>query len=280
MKWATRNMGPGFRKFLEDLEKKSGIVPSADNVRHLYAWYLDQKNALGVDDSGDRSPIDPIDIAQNNLEDIVRLLSPFSSNFYVEPDRYDFILEHVLPPQYMTKGPYRKLNFLSAGCGTGEEAYTLAITAHMFGEDMDSPFSYGVTGIDVCSNCLETARAGIYPEEKWLTVPLKFRKKYFMRSKDRGRKVFRISQEIRDNTEFKKLNLIGDYNLEDRFDVIMCGNVFDYLTKERARKVVNNLAGYLCHGGVLVFGEKEVTPFGKKSMLKLAPGIYKPKQAE
>lgn len=271
-KWATRKMGSAFKAFLSDLGQTAGIVPPDQSVRLLYHWYCEQMSGR-EDAPEEKSPrLDP-----ERIEEIIRIVSPVASDFFIEPERFGYLVQSILPIQYMTKGPYRAVNFLSAGCGTGEEAYTLGVIAELFAEDMESPFSYKVVGADICSACLETAKAGIYPEEKWLTVPLRYRKKYFMRSKDRGRKVFRVCQEIRDNVEFRPMDLVGDYDLQERFDVIMCGNVFGYLSSNKAASVISKLAGYLAHGGVMVFGEKEAVPFGKNSMVKLAPGIYRPK---
>jgi chemotaxis protein methyltransferase CheR len=143
------------------------------------------------------------------------------------------------------------LHVLSAGCATGEEAYTLAILLAEAGARGN------VWGIDVDAAALVTARAATYGPHAFRGVPDDWRKRHFESvALDR----WRVLAEHRKHVQFRQANLtrLGPITLATPFDAIFCRNVLIYFARPTQMTVVGRLARLLRPSGVLFLGHSEV----------------------
>jgi chemotaxis protein methyltransferase CheR len=136
----------------------------------------------------------------------------------------------------------------SAGCATGEEAYTLAILL----EEQRLDSGALVLGTDLSANALDKARSGSYSDWSMRGVSDAFREDYFRHV--RGRRI--LNDRIRSRVRFERLNLVGgeDYATAGavRMDLILCRNVLIYFDHETAGKIAARLFECLAEGGVLL----------------------------
>jgi chemotaxis protein methyltransferase CheR len=145
----------------------------------------------------------------------------------------------------------------SAGCSSGEEPYSLSIT---MSEALENKYGmdYSILGTDISNGILENALDAIYKEEDIINIPADLRKKYFLRSKDKSKKLVRLIPEIRKRNKFFRLNLMDNtYPLQDTFDMIFCRNVLIYFERETQEKVINKLCQKLKKGGYFFLGHSE-----------------------
>jgi chemotaxis protein methyltransferase CheR len=172
--------------------------------------------------------------------------------FFRHPEHFDFLRERVLPELLLGRTLGRSLRAWSAGCATGEEAYSLAM---VLADATGGAGDVGVLGTDVNKAALETARAARYG--RWSVRgghPLLAHDRYAARQPDGG---IAIAPALRRLVHFRHLNLHeacypSPLNGTEGFDLVFCRNVLVYLTADAARAVLERLAQSLVEGGYLV----------------------------
>jgi len=132
------------------------------------------------------------------------------------------------------------------GCATGEDVYSVAILAEQADRNVE------VVGTDINSAALRRAEKGCYGS--WAVRDLPDVERYFER---RERSTFGIFERFKRPVRFARHNLLDPPPQTD-WDVVLCRNVLIYLSRERARSVVERLADSLAIGGYLLLGASEV----------------------
>lgn len=185
---------------------------------------------------------------------LVNAVTTNHTSFFREPHHFEFLAKSVLPA-IVEKGrdANRRLRIWSAGCSTGEEPYTLAMTLR----DSPLPLSTWDTRIlatDLDTNVLEHALAARYDAERVQSIPQPFRQRYVTVDPD-GTGV--MNPELRSLITFKQLNLLGDWPMSGPFDMIFCRNVVIYFDKPTQRRLFNRYADMLKPDGWLTVGHSE-----------------------
>ncbi|HWI40622.1 MAG TPA: CheR family methyltransferase [Verrucomicrobiae bacterium] len=194
--------------------------------------------------------------ADRELALLVPMLTNNETYFYREEPQLALLSRQILPQvkKERSDGPCRALRILSAGCSTGEEAYTLAllvIESGLFLWDWD----VRVTGVDVDGEALAAAREGVYAGKSFHSLPERYRGRYFLPEGER----FRVRDNLRRITSFRQGNLLEiDEVVEgEKMDVIFCRNVFIYFPLPVVRMVVERFIRLLLPGGWLFLGHSE-----------------------
>jgi chemotaxis protein methyltransferase CheR len=152
------------------------------------------------------------------------------------------------------RGGSRRQRILSAGCASGEEAYSLAIcVCETLG---DASRDVSVTGIDVNTTSLEKAARGVYSQWSLRETPPDVARRWF-RASGRGHA---LDPSIRDRVLFQERNLADDepgFWFPEAFDVIFCRNVLMYFAPDHARAAMARMTRSLTPGGYLFLGHAE-----------------------
>ena len=182
------------------------------------------------------------------MDALVDELTTGETHFMRDPDQMDLVRREVLPVAKRCREGGAAARVWSAGCATGEEAYSLAILLEEEGLD-DRAF---VLGTDLSAAALEKARAGSYSDWSMRGVSGQFRQDYFRHEGERRILVDRIRSKVR----FARLNLVGpeDYAAAGAFgmDLILCRNVLIYFDRPTAGRIAARLFDCLADGGVLL----------------------------
>jgi chemotaxis protein methyltransferase CheR len=182
------------------------------------------------------------------LDDLVDELTVGETHFLRDPDQMDLIRREVLPALQMRKGAGPPARVWSAGCASGEEAYTLAILLEEAGLDQDAL----VLGTDLSALALAKARTASYSEWSMRGVSSAFAESYFR--KVRGRRI--LVDRLRSKVRFERLNLVGDEPYASvgasGMDLILCRNVLIYFDHDTAGRIAARLFECLAEGGVLL----------------------------
>jgi chemotaxis protein methyltransferase CheR len=190
-----------------------------------------------------------------NLRENAVLLDEFLASlligetyFFREPKQFDAIREMVLPELMSGRPPQTPLQIWSAGCSTGEEAFSLTILLEEEGLGSNSH----IIASDVCAPALKKAARGSYELWSLRGASQEFMRTYF---EERGRK-FHLIDRIRERVTFLPANLAGSvYPRPQRgkgFDLILCRNVLIYFGRETVGHVAKKLFDSLNDGGWLV----------------------------
>ncbi|MFO7842828.1 MAG: protein-glutamate O-methyltransferase [Bacteroidales bacterium] len=213
-------------------------------------------------------------------KEIIHMLDVVSTNktdFYREPVHFDFLTNNILPEFISINNFNRSFKVWSAGCSSGEEPYTIAITLNEFAKN-NTRFDFSILGTDISSQILQKAVLGVFKEERIVNIPLETKKKYFLRSKNRESRTVRVVKELRNKVEYRRLNFMDDnYSISDVYDVIFCRNVLIYFNRETQEKVINKLCYKLKKGGYLFIGHSESILGMDVPLEQIKPTIFRRK---
>lgn len=194
---------------------------------------------------------------KNEIIHMLDVVSTNKTDFFREPVHFDFLSSVVLPEIMNSGRMSNNVKIWSAGCSSGEEPYTIAITLNEFKKDYPN-MDFSIVGTDISSQILQKASMAIYKEDRIVNIPIELKRKYFLKSKDRINKTVRVVSDLRKKTNYLRLNFMNDtYNLPDLFDVIFCRNVLIYFNRDIQEKVINKLCTKLKSGGYLFIGHSE-----------------------
>lgn len=218
-------------------------------------------------------------VSDRTGEEIRGLVSAISTNmtyFYREPAHFHH-LEHVLIPQWKhdgASGRRRRLRLWSAGCSTGEEAFSLAISLHKCLTDL-ATWDAKILAVDISQRVIEEAIGGVYARDKINTVPSELRARYF-NPVDGSDGLLEVDSALRRLIAFRELNLVlPAYPFSGRFDLVLCRNVMLYFDSRTQERLLENLYRHLYPGGTLFVGHVEVLEGLRHRFRYLAPGIYR-----
>lgn len=197
----------------------------------------------------------------DGLEDeAVHLIDAVTTNkteFFREPDHFRILEETVLPAVMRDRNGRKPAKVWSAASSIGAEPYTIAMVLAEFA-GRHRAFEYSILATDLCTQVLETAVTGIYPDAMMAPVPDALYKRYVLRDRDPRRGLARIVPELRAQVRYARLNLMDTtYPLDSDFDIIFCRNILIYFDKPTQNAVLQRLCSHLRPGGYLFMGHSE-----------------------
>jgi chemotaxis protein methyltransferase CheR len=190
------------------------------------------------------------------------------THFFRESRHFDFLADHA--SQLQARCPGGVLDGWSAACSTGEEPYTILMRLHEAGHD-----AVRLLASDISTKALAKARAGVYPMAKVADVPLPLLHRYFEKGLGEQEGLARVAPPIRQQVEFRALNLLEIGSLGRRFDFIFCRNVMIYFDKAVQQRVVSMLERHLKPGGYLFIAHSESLNGIAHSLEPLLPAVFR-----
>jgi chemotaxis protein methyltransferase CheR len=167
-----------------------------------------------------------------------------------------------------------QIRIWSAGCSTGEEAYSLAMTlkAELGNE---SSLEVELLATDLSTRVLAIAERAIYPLGRSGEIPEPYLKQFMQRGRERWRGQMRVSAELRSFVRFEQLNLHRTpFAYPGRFELIFCRNVLIYFDAASRARMVRALLESLAPGGLLVVGHAESLLTMPVPARPIIPSIY------
>jgi len=195
---------------------------------------------------------------------LVDCLTVHETCFFRHASSMSLVRELVLPEAFAEKHGFHAW---SLGCATGEEAYSLAMLADSYCASREEALYFGVTGTDISFPALKNAREGVYLRRRLRDIRGEYQQRYCRPVSDAR---FEISAGLRMRVCFTQLNLRDLAGAPfTNVDLIFCQNLLIYFDRERRLQVVDNLAGFLRPGGVLVLGPGELLGWKHPNMEKV-----------
>lgn len=209
-------------------------------------------------------------------EELTAMLDAITTNhtaFFREPQHFDFLSSTVLPP-LRERGRGAPILGWSAACSTGEEAYTLAITASQAIGD-EAPRRVRLLASDISTRAIARAAGGVYRAERTADMPRHLVLKYFQRPRTPQPGVLQVTPTVRQMIDFRRLNLLHPAPPGPPFDFIFCRNVMIYFDRAAQQRVVDTLEARLAHGGYLFLSHSESLNGLRHHLKWVAPAIYR-----
>jgi chemotaxis protein methyltransferase CheR len=176
--------------------------------------------------------------------------------FFREIHHFQFLAEKALPELLIRNSKERNLRIWSAGCSTGEEPYSIAITVRNFLADKPG-WNVKILATDIDSNVLNAASRGVYAEERIHSLPAETLQSSFKKGLGSNQGFVKISADLQDMISFRQLNLNEPWPMRSVFDVIFCRNVVIYFSKQNQRTLFDRFANALSPEGFLFIGHSE-----------------------
>ncbi len=208
---------------------------------------------------------------------LIDAITTNKTSFFRESEHFRYLVDKSLSAieKKRRSDDRRELNVWSAGCSSGEEAYTLAIVLTEAAEKFRG-LRFRILATDISKSSLDTARRAIYPEQRIDPVPLELRKKYFLRSRNPAEALVQMGSELRNRIRFGSLNLMANsFSLSQKMDVIFCRNVMIYFNNQAREKLVRKFGQQLVPGGYLFVGHSESLNGFEKTLEQVAPMVYR-----
>ena len=184
------------------------------------------------------------------LDALVEMLRVGETRFFRHAEQIEALRRKLIPALARRRPAGETVRAWSAGCATGEEAWTLAMLLADGLPDRD----VRVLGSDLSEEALARARAGRYRAEAVADLEPGLRRRWFVR---RGRAEVEVAPALRERVTFERRNLVEGAAAGERWDLVLCRNVLMYFDAATQRRVVDRLAASLVDDGFLVVGYAE-----------------------
>lgn len=235
--------------------ENTGIVIN-DNKRELiYSRLSKRLRSLGL-----RSFDDYLKVLDhgNNRQEMVAFINSITTNltaFFRENHHFEFLRDTGIPECVTRAGAGGTIRVWSAGCSTGEEPYSIAMT---FAETLGfSGVDWRILATDIDTEVLASANRRIYAEDRVTGISPPTLKRWFRRGTGPNTGRVQVSPQLAERITFRQLNLIQPWPFKQKFDIIFCRNVVIYFDLETQKKIFNNYANHLNDNGLLFIGHSE-----------------------
>ena len=188
---------------------------------------------------------------------MINAITTNKTDFFREPHHFRFLAEVVFPAYKQNPHRERPLRMWSAASSTGEEAYSLAMTAL---EAMPSfnEQDIRILATDIDTDVLSRAAGGIYTFSQASQIPEPLLQRYFLKGQGKHAGEVMAKTLLKSLVHFHWLNLLEDpWPMQEKFDVIFCRNVLIYFDKATQQKLFQRMAGALKKDGYLMLGHSE-----------------------
>ena len=268
-------------EILNDLVSGSFIVPAPSTQSHLQGFLEELRDESGIDFTSYKpatierrlqrrmvatsqpSVTDYVRYVHAHPDERRRLINSFLikvTEFFRDPDTFSYLSDHVLPELIReAKARDGDLRIWSAGCATGEEAYSVAMLVHdLLGDDRAS-LNVRIFATDLDEEAIAFARRGIYPARALASLPQSLIQRHFAE--------YGEDYEVR--KPLRSMLVFGEHDLGQRapfprIDLILCRNVLIYFTPALQRRALQLFAFSLRPGGYLALGKSEtVSPLAE-----------------
>jgi chemotaxis protein methyltransferase CheR len=199
---------------------------------------------------------------------MVDVLTTNKTNFFRESEHLDYLRNEII-----TGLGKEQIRIWSAGCSSGEEPYSIAITLCEAVPDIGKR-DIKILATDISDRMMGQARQGLYDEETLKGMSLQLKHRYFEHAEAGISHRYRVVPQLQSMVRFAKLNLMEEWPMRGLFDVIFCRNVMIYFDKPTQEKLVKRFWSQLRAGGYLMVGHSESLTFMAHDYRYIKPAVY------
>jgi chemotaxis protein methyltransferase CheR len=246
----------------------TGIVVSDAKFEMFYARLARRLRTLGLTDFRDY-------LAQDDEDaEIIELINAITTNltgFFREPYHFDFLAEHLVPGWRARPGA--PLRIWSAGCSTGQEPYSIALVLLEQLPDARTR-DLRILATDLDTRALDQTAAAVYPAEQLGALAERPWCHWLLRGRGSQEGQIRLRPEVRALVHPRRLNLIGDWPLQHRYDAIFCRNVMIYFDRPTKHRLLERFTDRLTEHGHLFLGHADALGVVTPRLRQVARTVY------
>lgn len=241
--------------------RHAGISLSPAKRELVYARLIRRLRALGLASFSQYCALlRQQDGGGEELDHCINAITTNLTAFFREAYHFEFLKNTVVPElleRAKKSGGTRRVRIWSAGCSSGEEPYSIAMTLLPYFSSTD--WDCRILATDLDSDTLAIGEQGIYPADRITGLSEEQLKRYFEAVHVDGQRsvCYKVRQEVRAMVHFRRLNLMGEWPMKGPFDIIFCRNVVIYFDKPTQRRLFGRYADIMRDGGYLFIGHAE-----------------------
>ena len=245
-----------FLAIAQMLYDDAGIALAESKASLVYSRLAKRLRALGLENFREYCRLVGGSEGMSERQNMLAALTTNVTRYFREPHHFEHLKSKVLPDLVARARARGRVRIWSAGCSTGQEPYTIALTIL---DAMPDALQHDVRilATDIDPNVIATGRAAVYSDEAVQPVPAALRERWMVRVKDGGRDAWGAGEEMRRLVSFRELNLMGNWPMKGKFDVIFCRNVVIYFDEPTQARIWSRFGPLLNPGGRLYVGHSE-----------------------
>jgi chemotaxis protein methyltransferase CheR len=245
-----------FNWIQELVMEKTGIALSDQKTDLVYGRLARRLRALNLDNFDKYCNLLK-ENTDNELSEFVNSITTNLTSFFREKHHFDFLSNTALKYLVNERKNEKRLRIWSAGCSTGEEPYSIAMTV-MESIPNISNWDIKILATDIDTNVLNKASEGIYDSQRIEGIDKARVRKWFLKTKNTGRSnMVKVNPKLKELITFKQLNLMNDWPMKGQFDVLFCRNVVIYFNKDTQRVLFDRYANILKEDAYMFLGHSE-----------------------
>ena len=235
------------------LHEDAGIHLPASKANLVYSRLAKRLRALGLESFRDYCALVGSEEGAPERAQMIAALTTNVTRFFREPHHFDHLRQKLLEPLQKDIRSGRRLRIWSAGCSSGQEPYSIALTLLSLIPDARA-YDARILATDINTLVLDTARKATCPAEELSSVPAELRRSWVETA---GNGTLRLDDGPRALVSFRQLNLIAGWPMKGPFDAVFCRNVAIYFDERTQMRLLNRISGLIRPGGYLYLGHSE-----------------------
>lgn len=240
-----------FQRIRDLAQARAGIFLSPKKRDMVYSRIARRLRALGM--MTFEQYLEHLEDHTDEAQDFINALTTNLTAFFREPHHFELLSEQMLQLAEKRRGP---IKIWSSACSTGEEAYSLAITAIETFGSWTPPVRILATDVD--TNVLAQAKSGVYASDRISKLDNERVNNFFVKGKGNHLGMVKVRSQLQDLIHFNSLNLLApSWPIKGPFDAIFCRNVMIYFDKPTQYKVLSRFHPMLLNDGLLYAGHSE-----------------------
>lgn len=245
-----------FNRIRQLVSQHTGISLSDAKRDMVYSRLARRLREVDIQDFGSYCSL--IDSPEGEIEllNFTNAITTNLTSFFRESHHFEYLKTTLLPKLMQQNAANKRMRIWSAGCSTGEEPYSIAITIREI-IPANSGWDIKILATDLDSNVLAKGKAGIYDADRIKGLPKSQKNKWFKAGKGENFGLVQVNPSLQEMITFKRLNLMDRWPIQGPFDFMFCRNVVIYFDKPTQRVLFGRYADLLVDDGHLFLGHSE-----------------------
>jgi chemotaxis protein methyltransferase CheR len=245
-----------FHKIAQLVHSEAGIVLADTKANLVYSRLAKRLRVIGLRSFRDYcSLVSGID-GTDERQAMIAAMTTNVTRFLRENHHFEFLKKRVLPGLLDEASKGRRVRIWSAGSSSGEEAYSIALTILDVMPEA-AALNVRILATDIDPEMLRRGAAGIYQMRQVAEIPVEQRRRWFHPVSRSEEAEYEVAPEMHSLVQFKELNLLHEWPMRGRFDIIFCRNVMIYFDDPTQNEVWRRFGDVLQPGGYLCIGHSE-----------------------
>jgi len=238
------------------LKAETGITLTEVKAPLVYARLVKRVRDLGLESFRSYCTLIAGDDGADERRRMTAALTTNITRFFREPHHFDHLRDEVMPDLVRHARRGGRVRLWSAGCSSGEEPYSIALTILQSLPDAER-LDVKVLATDIDTEMLTRGQAAVYSDTEAQPIPPELRERWFHPRGDGAERLWGASKALCNLVAFRPLNLMSRWPMRGRFHAIFCRNTVIYFEEPEQRRVWAQMAEACEPGGFLYVGHSE-----------------------